>query len=135
MKRCPWAENSFSEMEQYHDQEWCKPSHDEKYFFEMLTLELSQAGLSWSTIIKRREGYRHAFADFDYEQVAQFDQAKIELLLQDKNIIRNKLKVNATVNNAKMIVGPTKRNPRFFKSLLMRSESWSEDGISFSSVS
>lgn len=100
--RCPWA-NSSEEMMAYHDNEWCKVSHDEKYFFEMLTLELSQAGLSWSTIIKRRNGYRVAFANFDVDVVARFDDLKKEELLQNPEIIRNKLKVNATINNAKQI--------------------------------
>ncbi|AKP67319.1 DNA-3-methyladenine glycosylase I [Companilactobacillus ginsenosidimutans] len=101
--RCEWA-NSSAEMQQYHDNEWCKPSHDERYFFEMLTLELSQAGLSWSTVIKRRQGYREAFSDFDIDKVAKYDDDKIAELLQNPAIIRNKLKVNATVNNARQIV-------------------------------
>ncbi|WP_010625184.1 DNA-3-methyladenine glycosylase I [Companilactobacillus versmoldensis] len=102
--RCPWAEDSFEAMQKYHDTEWCKPSHDDKYFFEMLTLELSQAGLSWSTVIKRRDGYRQAFADFDVERVSKFDDQKQAELLQDESIIRNKLKVKATINNAQKIV-------------------------------
>ncbi|WP_300562244.1 DNA-3-methyladenine glycosylase I [Companilactobacillus sp.] len=113
MKRCTWAEDSFKEMEDYHDHEWCKPSHDERYFFEMLTLELSQAGLSWSTIIKRRNGYKKAFANFDYDKVAQFDETKRDQLLQNPGIIRNKLKVNATINNAKIIVEMHQNGERF----------------------
>lgn len=100
--RCPWA-NSSEEMQSYHDNEWCKISHDERYFFEMLTLELSQAGLSWATIIKRRQGYREAFANFDVDKVATFDESKKIELRQDPKIIRNKLKIDATINNAKLI--------------------------------
>lgn len=111
--RCKWAENTFPEMEAYHDNEWCKPSHDEKYFFEMLTLELSQAGLSWSTIIKRREGYRKAFADFDYQKVAKFDETKQEELRNDPGIIRNKLKISATINNAQKIVEMHEKGEKF----------------------
>lgn len=111
--RCKWAENTFPEMEAYHDNEWCKPSHDEKYFFEMLTLELSQAGLSWSTIIKRREGYRKAFADFDYQKVAKFDETKQEELRNDPGIIRNKLKISATINNAQKIVEMHEKGKKF----------------------
>ncbi|KRK78938.1 DNA-3-methyladenine glycosylase I [Companilactobacillus nodensis DSM 19682 = JCM 14932 = NBRC 107160] len=99
-------------MQSYHDNEWCKVSHDERYFFEMLTLELSQAGLSWATIIKRREGYREAFADFDVAKIAQFDDAKKAELLQNPGIIRNKLKVNATINNARLIQGMHDRNEK-----------------------
>ena len=110
--RCPWATSS-PEMQSYHDNEWCKPSHDEKYFFEMLTLELSQAGLSWETVIKRRAGYQKAFANFDLEQVAQYDDAKKTALLQDPGIIRNKLKVNATINNAQVIQQMHQNNQQF----------------------
>lgn len=101
--RCPWAEGTFKEMQDFHDNEWCKPSHDEKYFFEMLTLELSQAGLSWSTIIKRRAGYNQAFDNFDIQSVAKFDEDRREKLLNNPKIIRNKLKINATLNNASVI--------------------------------
>ncbi|WP_125590007.1 DNA-3-methyladenine glycosylase I [Companilactobacillus jidongensis] len=110
--RCPWA-NSSAEMQAYHDNEWCKVSHDEKYFFEMLTLELSQAGLSWATIIKRRDGYREAFANFDVDKVAEFDDAKKTELLQNPGIIRNKLKVNATINNAQLIKEMHGKNENF----------------------
>ncbi|WP_125772502.1 DNA-3-methyladenine glycosylase I [Companilactobacillus furfuricola] len=111
--RCNWAENTFPEMEAYHDKEWCKPSHNEQYFFEMLTLELSQAGLSWSTIIKRRNGYRKAFANFDYNKVAKYDQAKQEQLKNDPEIIRNKLKIAATINNAQKIVEMHQNGEKF----------------------
>lgn len=100
--RCKWA-NSSKEMQAYHDNEWGKPSHDERYFFEMLTLEGAQAGLSWSTIIKRRQTYRQAYDNFEIDKVAAFDQSKRDDLLQDKGIIRNHLKVDSSISNAKLI--------------------------------
>lgn len=100
--RCAWADSS-PEMQAYHDNEWGKPSRDERYFFEMLTLEGAQAGLSWATIIKRRATYRTAYDNFDIAKVAHYDQAKRDALLQDKGIIRNRLKVDSSINNAKLI--------------------------------
>ena len=104
MKRCQWVENSFPEYEKYHDEEWGVPVYDDQTQFEFLILEGAQAGLSWSTILKRREGYRNAFANFDVESVARFDQKKIESLLQDTGIIRNKLKVYSAVSNAQAFI-------------------------------
>jgi DNA-3-methyladenine glycosylase I len=98
--RCPWC-LKFDQYIEYHDQEWGKPAHDDRIHFEFLILEGAQAGLSWSTILKKREGYRKAFADFDPEKVARYTPAKIEKILTDPGIVRNKLKVNAAVNNAK----------------------------------
>lgn len=98
--RCHWAEGQFSEYVQYHDEEWGVPVHDDRKHFEFLILEGAQAGLSWATILKRREGYRQAFADFDPEVVANFDEDKILELLQFEGIIRNKLKVRGAVTNA-----------------------------------
>jgi len=103
-KRCKWVEDTFPEYTQYHDKEWGVPVHDDRTHFEFLILEGAQAGLSWSTILKRREGYRNAFADFDPEKVALFDEAKIQELLQDEGIIRNKLKVRAAVTNAQLFL-------------------------------
>ncbi len=97
--RCGWCLSDPIYID-YHDHEWGVPVHDDRKLFEFLILEGAQAGLSWLTILKRREGYRKAFADFDPEIVARFDQAKIEELLQDTGIIRNKLKVNSAVTNA-----------------------------------
>jgi DNA-3-methyladenine glycosylase I len=85
----------------YHDREWGVPVHDDRRLFEMLTLEGAQAGLSWSTILTKREGYRSAFARFDPSAVARFDRRKIERLLRDPGIVRNRRKVEATVANAK----------------------------------
>src|SRR5438093_4333737 len=85
----------------YHDREWGVPSHDDRHLFEMLTLEGAQAGLSWKTILDKRDGYRRAFAGFDAAKVARFDAAGIQRLLQDPGIVRNRLKVESTVANAK----------------------------------
>lgn len=98
--RCPWC-LGFEQYIQYHDMEWGVPVHDDRIHFEFLILEGAQAGLSWSMILKKREGYRKAFADFDPVKVARFTEAKIEKLLLNPAIVRNRLKVKATVNNAK----------------------------------
>lgn len=98
--RCPWC-LGFQQYVDYHDQEWGVPVWDDQVHFEFLILESAQAGLSWATILKKREGYRRAFAGFDYKKVAEFSDAKAEELLQDPGIIRNKLKINAAINNAK----------------------------------
>jgi DNA-3-methyladenine glycosylase I len=92
-------------MREYHDHEWGFPSHDDRYLFEMLTLEGAQAGLSWATILNRRDGYRHAFANFDPKKVAAFTDQRLEKLLEDPGIIRNRLKVYGTRTNAKAYVG------------------------------
>ena len=102
--RCQWAETNEHEIE-YHDTEWGVPEHDDRKLFEFLILEGAQAGLSWDTILKRRENYRKAFDGFDYNKVAAYDDAKIGELLQDAGIIRNKLKVRSTVINAKAFIG------------------------------
>lgn len=98
--RCGWC-LGFDEYIRYHDEEWGVPVHDDLKHFEFLILEGAQAGLSWSTILKKRDGYRKAFADFDPVKVSKFSAAKIEKLLSNPAIIRNRLKVNAAVNNAK----------------------------------
>ncbi len=99
--RCKWVPEGNTLYETYHDEEWGVPVHDDRKHFEFLILEGAQAGLSWLTILKRREGYRKAFANFDPRIVATYDQAKIESLLLDEGIIRNRLKVTSTVENAK----------------------------------
>ena len=104
MKRCWWAPEGDPAYLAYHDEEWGVPSHDERHLFEMLTLEGAQAGLSWSTILHKREGYRTAFADFDAEKVARFTQPDVERLLADPSIVRNRLKVESTVVNAKRVL-------------------------------
>ena len=91
-------------MLQYHDVEWGAPAHDDRHLFEMLALEGAQAGLSWRTILDKREGYRHAFADFDPAKVARFGDRRIERLLADPGIVRNRLKVTSTVDNARAVL-------------------------------
>ena len=102
VKRCEWA--SEEPNLSYHDEEWGRPEHDDKKLFEFLILEGAQAGLSWVTILKRREGYRKAFANFDAKKIAKFNQTKIAKLLKDESIIRNKLKINSAINNAKQFL-------------------------------
>lgn len=100
MIRCPWSLPSAT-YRQYHDLEWGVPLHDDRLLFEFLILEGAQAGLSWLTILNRRENYREAFDGFDPFKVASYPERKVEQLLLNRGIIRNRLKVNATVNNAK----------------------------------
>jgi DNA-3-methyladenine glycosylase I len=100
LKRCDWA-GSDPDMLAYHDTEWGVPVHDDRKHFEFLVLEGAQAGLSWSTILKRREGYRKAFAGFDPAKVGRFTPARMEKLLLDPGIIRNRAKVESTVGNAR----------------------------------
>ena len=99
-QRCEWAGEDPLYVA-YHDSEWGVPVHDDRKLFEMLVLEGAQAGLSWITILRRREGYRRAFAGFDPEVVARYDEAKAAQLLQDPGIIRNRLKVQSAINNAR----------------------------------
>lgn len=101
--RCPWC-GSDPLYVAYHDQEWGVPLHDEQRLFEMLTLEGAQAGLSWLTILRKREGYRRAFAGFDPQLVAAFDDADVARLLADPGIVRNRLKVAAAISNARAVV-------------------------------
>lgn len=101
--RCDWCGNDPLYIK-YHDEEWGKPVYDDKVLFEFLILEGAQAGLSWITILKRRAGYRKAFADFNVEKVAAFDEEDVDRLMNDPGIIRNKLKVNAAISNAKLFI-------------------------------
>ena len=98
--RCGWCIGK-PLYEQYHDEEWGKPVYDDTKQFEFLVLESAQAGLSWWTILQRRENYRKAFVKFDYKKIAKFEEAKIEELMQDAGIIRNRAKITSVVNNAK----------------------------------
>jgi DNA-3-methyladenine glycosylase I len=98
--RCGWA-GSDPLYIKYHDEEWGVPVHDDRHFFEMLILEGAQAGLSWITILRKRERYRKVFAGFDPRKVARFDEARVERLLEDPGIVRNRLKVAGTVSNAR----------------------------------
>jgi len=104
IKRCAWSEMNELEKE-YHDTEWGVPEHDDRKLFEFLVLEGAQAGLSWDTILRRRESYRKAFDGFDYEIVADYGGSKIDELLQDTGIIRNRKKLLSAVSNAKAFIG------------------------------
>ena len=101
--RCSWA-GSDPLYQKYHDEEWGKPVYDDKILFEFLILEGAQAGLSWITILRRRENYRKAFANFEIKEVAAFDGEDVEKLMNDAGIIRNKLKVNGAITNAKLFI-------------------------------
>jgi len=102
--RCEWAPVSDPRYLAYHDEEWGVPVHDDVRLFEMLTLEGAQAGLSWSTILNKREGYQRAFGGFDPKKVSRYTPAKIERLLQDPSIVRNRLKVESAVQNAHAVL-------------------------------
>lgn len=101
VRRCGWAPLDDPAYLAYHDVEWGVPVHDDVRLFELLTLEGAQAGLSWATILHKRDGYRRAFAGFDAAKVARFDDRKVEGLLQDPSIVRNRLKVESTISNAR----------------------------------
>ena len=100
MKRCEWVGNSELELS-YHDKEWGTAIYDDRRLFEVLVLEGAQAGLSWSTILKKREGYRAAFDNFDVHKIAQYTDHNVSILLANPEIIRNKLKINSTITNAR----------------------------------
>ena len=104
MERCEWAAGNDELMLAYHDEEWGVPSHDDRHLFELLTLEGAQAGLSWTTILRKREGYRAAFAGFDAEIVTRFGSPDVERLLADPGIVRNRLKVESAVSNARRVL-------------------------------
>ncbi|MGE0089447.1 MAG: DNA-3-methyladenine glycosylase I [Bacteroidales bacterium] len=111
--RCPWPKKPLDI--DYHDHEWGVPVHDDRKLFEFLVLDAFQAGLSWSTILNKRENFRKAFDNFDYKKIARYDQRKIDELLQNEGIIRNKLKVNGTVKNAKAFIEVQKEFGSFDK--------------------
>ena len=102
--RCEWVNGGNELYHEYHDNEWGRVLHDDRLLFEFLTLEGAQAGLSWATVLNKREGYRKAFDNFDINKVAKYDEKKIAELLENPEIVRNKLKVNSTVNNAQIIL-------------------------------
>jgi DNA-3-methyladenine glycosylase I len=101
IERCPWSQGVDPAYERYHDEEWGVPVRDDRVHFEFLVLESAQAGLSWWTILRKREGYRRAFADFDAAKVARFTPAKVEKLILDPSIVRNRQKIEAAVGNAR----------------------------------
>ncbi|MCC6142270.1 MAG: DNA-3-methyladenine glycosylase I, partial [Candidatus Hydrogenedentes bacterium] len=104
IQRCQWAAGGDDQYLRYHDEEWGVPVHEDRKHFEFLTLEAAQAGLSWAIVLRKREGYRKNFADWDAAKVARFTPARIEKMLLDPAIIRNRLKVEAAVNNAKQFL-------------------------------
>jgi len=101
LRRCPWVDLSKPDYIEYHDREWGVPVYDDRLLFEFLTLESAQAGLSWYTVLKKRENYRIAFDHFEPETIAGYDKSRVEALLLNPGIIRNRLKIEATVNNAR----------------------------------
>ncbi len=114
--RCPWAGNTAIYVA-YHDHEWGRPVHDDKKLFEMLILECMQAGLSWITILKKREAYREAFDGFDPEKVAHYGDTKIQQLMQNEGIVRNRLKILAAINNARIFLNIVKKHGSFSNTL------------------
>lgn len=116
IKRCNWPGTDELYIK-YHDEEWGKPVHDDKILFEFLILEAAQAGLSWITILRRRENYRKAFADFDYKKIAEFNDEDVQRLLNDAGIIRNRLKIAAAISSAKLFMEVQKEFGSFDKYL------------------
>jgi DNA-3-methyladenine glycosylase I len=110
-QRCPWATEEPNI--QYHDSEWGVPVHDDRHLFEMIILEGAQAGLSWSTILKKRETYRLAFDHFDAEKIARYDERKTATLMADPGIVRNRLKIAATIQNARAFLALRETNGSF----------------------
>ncbi len=112
--RCPWCEST-ELMKNYHDTEWGIPVHDDKKHFEFIVLDSFQAGLSWSTILNKRENFRKAFADFDVQKVSRFNEKQIQKLLLNEGIIRNNLKIRGTVKNAKAFIAVQREHGSFDK--------------------
>jgi DNA-3-methyladenine glycosylase I len=104
LPRCSWVPSGDRLYAAYHDDEWGVPSHDDRHLFEMIVLEGAQAGLSWSTILRKREGYRSAFAGFDPRRVAAFGPAEVDRLMADPGIVRNRLKIESTIANAAAVL-------------------------------
>ena len=116
-KRCRWAQNGDTDYVRYHDEEWGRPSHEDMHLFEMLILEGAQAGLSWSTILRKRDNYRRAFVRFDPRKVARFDARRRAALLRDEGIVRNRLKIDSTVSNARAFLAVQKEFGSFSRYL------------------
>ena len=115
--RCKWCNLKNDLYVKYHDEEWGIPNFDDKYLFEMLILEAFQAGLSWECVLNKREAFKKAFDNFDIDKICNYDEKKIEELLIDKGIIRNKLKIKASINNAKIFKEIQKEYGSFYKYL------------------
>lgn len=113
IKRCFWVNLNNPLYVKYHDLEWGVSSYDDKYLFEMLLLEMFQAGLSWECILNKRESFRLAFDNFDYKKISLYDENKINLLLNNKNIIRNRRKINAVINNSRVFINIQKEYGSF----------------------
>jgi DNA-3-methyladenine glycosylase I len=111
VERCPWAGATGTEYARYHDEEWGVPMTDDRALFEKLTLEGFQAGLSWITILRKRDNFRKAFHDFDTARIARFTERDITRLMQDEGIVRNRAKIEATISNAKAYLALSKRMP------------------------
>lgn len=118
MKRCKWVNLKEKIYIDYHDHEWGIPSHDDSYLFEMLLLESFQAGLSWLTILKKRENFRKAFDNFEISKISKYNENKINELLNNKEIIRNKTKIKAAINNSKIFINLQKKFGTFDKYIL-----------------
>lgn len=117
MKRCKWCNLNNPLYIEYHDKEWGVPNFDEKYLFEMLILESFQAGLSWECVLNKREAFRNAYDNFDIDKVINYDESKINELLSNEKIIRNKLKINASITNAKVFKSIQDEYGSFYKYL------------------
>ncbi len=113
MKRCPWGDSDDPLMREYHDSEWGVPVHDDRKIFEFLILEGAQAGLSWSTVLRKRENYRRAFAGFDPKKIASFSSKDVSRLLSDPGVIRNRRKIESAILNAKAFLAVQKEFSSF----------------------
>ena len=116
-KRCKWCNEKNPLYVEYHDNEWCKPNFSDEYLFEMLILESFQAGLSWECVLNKREAFRKAYEDFDFEKVCLYDEPKIKELLDNKAIIRNRLKIKSSVENSKIFKAIVKDFGSFYNYL------------------
>lgn len=117
IKRCKWCNLKNPLYIKYHDEEWCQPNFNEQYLFEMLILESFQAGLSWECVLNKREDFRKAFDKFDIDKISKYNDKKIEELLKNEKIIRNKLKINAAINNSKIFKEIQKEYGSFYNYL------------------
>jgi len=115
--RCTWCNLNNPKYIDYHDNEWCQPNFDDKYLYEMLILESFQAGLSWECVLNKRESFRLAYDNFDIEKVCSYDEQKVQELLKNKEIIRNKLKINASINNSRIFKSVVKEYGSFYNYL------------------
>ena len=117
MKRCKWCNLKNELYVKYHDEEWCKPNFKDEYLFKMLILESFQAGLSWECVLNKRENFRQAFDNFDIDKICNYDDRKIHELLENKGIIRNKLKIKASINNSRIFKNIQKEYGSFYNYL------------------